>query len=654
MFSLHYLTHAVCLGVIAILVRQYMLLNSELLASKGRQLYLNGFSSEKDEQSSENIISQFESNSISNDNTDPNKDRRSTVGVAGTSVWCSSSKETNRICQFKDLCYSHAMEEFIFFLSDISILENFNQSDASTLDMSSVIGHNMNFAKITFLPAIASQGFSLDWINLTSLIFSRFKTDNLMHVFHDDIIPMHHTLQLLELSSDKKMDETFNIQLVFFDSWKDGDFDFLYELFTDVKPLHKTDFQHVQRHDMTCFRKAYLGISKTTVWYDYGFRYPQTPVKPIEITSFHVRRTFSHIAKKLNISTEQSNEKPYLVMVSRSTNRLILNEFELSMSIIRETGMRIVTVNLERQDFKEVLRIISRSAGMIGIHGSLLILSLALKPGSILIELYPYAVNPDNYTPYRTLSELPGMHIVYKTWSNKDAKNTVGHPDWSSFLGGISHLPEIEQKEIMQQTDVPRHLCCEDASWLYHIYQDTRVDIPVVTEIVVQAVREAETVEKKLETNIKIPPSEVRSVYCRRQESSIQLSWKPPWNLPYLQYGEVFYEVIRRYGGDEDNVLFIIKDTKYEMLDLQPNEPVHIWIRCVSDRQQGPFVKQTEKKLGKKSRAKKPLKFALVDIRFIYRKRTKNTVLTSIYSSATNFADSSATSDCNLQYCEDV
>lgn len=584
MFSLHYFTYAVCLALIAVLVWQYIQLKSEYerLKDKGRPLYLNQSLSEAEVKYDGNL--RFQSETISKSH---NRASRNTAMIEGTSVWCSSNKESNRICQFKDLCYRYASDEFLFFLGDGSIFENFNQSDAGTLGMSSIDGHNMHFAKIVFLPGISSQNFSLNWINQTSLIFSRFKADNLMHVFHDDIIPMHHTLQLLELSSEKHIFDKFNIQLAFFDDWKGGDFDFLYELFTRNKSIHKTD---LEGNDVTCFRKAYLGISKTTVWYDYGFHHPQAPVEHIKASSSHIRRTFYYISDKLNISTELLDESPYLVMVSRTTNRQILNEFELAMSLIRETGMRILTVNLERQDFEEVLRIISQSVGLIGVHGSLLILMLALKPGSILIELYPYAINPQNYTPYRTLSTLPGMDIVYKAWSNKNPKDTVGHPDWSSHHGGIGHLPESQQIQIVKQTDVPKHLCCDDPSWLYHIFQDTKVDIPTVTQLVLDSLKEADALKKEFKSELKVPPSAVTDIHCRRVDASIQLSWKPPWNLPYIQNGEMLYEVIRKYGNDEDNVLYLIKDTKYKMVDSKPNEEVHIWIRCVLDHQYSAFV----------------------------------------------------------------
>lgn len=45
-----------------------------------------------------------------------------------------------------------------------------------------------------------------------------------------------------------------------------------------------------------------------------------------------------------------------------------------------------------------------------------------LPPGSVLLELYPFAVPSENYTPYRTMSQLPGMNLVYRAWENTHEK----------------------------------------------------------------------------------------------------------------------------------------------------------------------------------------------------------------------------------------
>ena len=49
-------------------------------------------------------------------------------------------------------------------------------------------------------------------------------------------------------------------------------------------------------------------------------------------------------------------------------------------------------------------------------HGSILALAMFLPPRSAVVELFPYGVPPQDYTPYRTLAELPHMQLAYGAW----------------------------------------------------------------------------------------------------------------------------------------------------------------------------------------------------------------------------------------------
>lgn len=50
----------------------------------------------------------------------------------------------------------------------------------------------------------------------------------------------------------------------------------------------------------------------------------------------------------------------------------------------------------------------------IGLHGSILAMAMFLPMGALLVELYPYAVPADNYTPYKTMANLDGMFCALK------------------------------------------------------------------------------------------------------------------------------------------------------------------------------------------------------------------------------------------------
>lgn len=110
-------------------------------------------------------------------------------------------------------------------------------------------------------------------------------------------------------------------------------------------------------------------------------------------------------------------------------------------------------------------------------HGSVLIMSLFMPRRSVLIELYPYAVPPEGYTPYKTLAGLKGMNLVYRPWKNTHKENNIPHPDRDMYHGGLVHLSDDERRKIEETLTVPPHVCCTDPYWLFRIYQDTKVEV---------------------------------------------------------------------------------------------------------------------------------------------------------------------------------
>jgi hypothetical protein len=74
------------------------------------------------------------------------------------------------------------------------------------------------------------------------------------------------------------------------------------------------------------------------------------------------------------------------------------------------------------------------------------------------------------------------------------------------------------------QMEVPSHLCCEDPSWLYHIFQDTYVSVSAVLDLILSALQETSAIWAR--TNSSFPsvtlPGPPTNVQCRvkRKEAS--------------------------------------------------------------------------------------------------------------------------------------
>ncbi|KCV69136.1 hypothetical protein H696_04551 [Fonticula alba] len=217
-----------------------------------------------------------------------------------------------------------------------------------------------------------------------------------------------------------------------------------------------------------------------------------------------------------------------ILILGRSRDRRILNEIQLTEELARETGLCVAVLRLENVPFFNVSSLksfMTRLAGariIVAMHGAALALAalaqapsaasheqehqpggwlveatlrdhllleaasmaaspvqhprgprLPTTPGGV-IELFPFGVQPENYTPYMHECRIAGC--IYRAWANSDRRASVPHPKRAPLKGGIVHLPPAEQRNIEQATAVPPHICCSDPTWLYKIYQDTIVD----------------------------------------------------------------------------------------------------------------------------------------------------------------------------------
>ena len=177
-----------------------------------------------------------------------------------------------------------------------------------------------------------------------------------------------------------------------------------------------------------CFEDAIIGNSKDGIWYDYRFYDdPQGPIsknltgKFAQDAADYLRDYYQlknakqfkdqgaakeNQTKKRNDSHKISMDY-YISIFSRTQDRLILNEQEMMKELDRAFGLPVKLVQLENLKFNEIIDIMSRTVISVGLHGSILIFAMFMPSDSILIEMFPYAVPGENYSPYQTLSWLP-------------------------------------------------------------------------------------------------------------------------------------------------------------------------------------------------------------------------------------------------------
>ncbi|XP_056387412.1 protein O-linked-mannose beta-1,4-N-acetylglucosaminyltransferase 2 [Hyla sarda] len=509
----------------------------------------------------------------------------------GTKMVCTGRMHTDRVCRFESLCYSTEAEEFVFFHSNSSFMLpslGSRRFQPALLDLSSVDDHNTQYFNFVELPAAALKFMPKPvFVPDVALIMNRFNPDNLMHVFHDDLLPLYYTMQQF---SDLDMDS----RLFFMEGWGEGSHFDLYKLMSNKQPLLKEQLKSLGR--LLCFTKSYVGLTKISTWYQYGFVQPQGPKANILVSGNEIRHFSKFVLEKMNISSNKSAPEDYIVLFSRTMNRLILNEAELLLALAQEFQMKTITVSLEDHSFADILRLIRNASMLVSMHGAQLVMSLFLPKGAAVVELFPYGVNPDHYTPYKTLATLPGMELQYVAWQNREVANTIAYPDRPWEQGGIIHLDPSEQERIKKSKEVPRHLCCRNPEWLFRIYQDTKVDVSSLIQVIRSVVKTKSGSRKQKWAN-ELYPGKVRESRCQAASSEasvmkLSVSWHIPWNLKYLKVRDVKYEVWIQEQGENTYMPHILSYQNHTFSEnIKPSTTYLVWIRCIFNKTLlGPFA----------------------------------------------------------------
>ncbi|KFM73767.1 putative glycosyltransferase AGO61, partial [Stegodyphus mimosarum] len=334
------------------------------------------------------------------------------ISTIYSSVFCRGSNHTDRLCHFRNLCYEPKSETFLVFHQSNSVISGVphDRFDPALADFSSVADHNTQYFNYVDLPASAAQNFNISYIKGHSLMFRRFNPENLMHVFHDDLLPAFLTLkELCQIGVGMSCKDVF---LTFADGRSSGPYADLYNKFLNDAPLY---LKSLSSENLHCIQNVYIGLNKLTTWYHYGFKEPQGPLKKPFTGIYSVILEFrNYFIEQFNLNPK--DKKPLAMLLTRKHNRRILNENEVMKTLQMYSDLETCIMNLENHSVLEVIKIVLQSKIIVGMHGSLLVVSLFLEPNSVIIELFPFGVNPDLSTPYKTLANIPGLKLIYLSW----------------------------------------------------------------------------------------------------------------------------------------------------------------------------------------------------------------------------------------------
>jgi protein O-mannose beta-1,4-N-acetylglucosaminyltransferase len=81
--------------------------------------------------------------------------------------------------------------------------------------------------------------------------------------------------------------------------------------------------------------------------------------------------------------TAKQNETNLIIILSRTQNRLILNEEELRHKLSTEYGYEAIFVRNEDHSFAEQIALLRRARIVLAMHGSILVMTMFCRRGNV-------------------------------------------------------------------------------------------------------------------------------------------------------------------------------------------------------------------------------------------------------------------------------
>ena len=524
--------------------------------------------------------------------------------LPASSVYCQGTAKVDRICKIHNLYYYPERNLYFIVLSRESVLHNvpdFEGRKPALIEMVTIENHSVFYWDYEEAVPETFEDSLVNIVEKQTFMFSRFHMGNIMHTLHDDILGLYHTMkQHAARNTTEGLPEYASFSLdhyiQFYDDYPRATYSHLFELLTDHPLRYKSDLLQ-DRQQLTCFEEIIVGNSKKTTWYQYGFFEPQGPIKDKQVDGNHVRQAADFIKYRLGLVDSQAQpvppQKQFLSVFSRTKNRIVLNEDDLLKSLSRQYDLTGTFVRMEDMDFKTQVKTMMNTKVAVGMHGSILIMGMFLNPGSVLIECYPYAVPSENYTPYRTMAGLPGMDIAYRAWENKYEDANIMYPDRGSYEGGLTELSKEERQKVLDTKTVPSHLCCTSPYWLFRIYQDTKINVPEVSSLIREALKDADNklVEwKNYSPALKptyIDGATVRCTAVAKDDKivGVRITWKAPWNGVRVEEYNVWEHLAFTETSTKTTFAYLTSPKYVDGADIG------VYVRTVSDNgaTKGPY-----------------------------------------------------------------
>lgn len=465
-----------------------------------------------------------------------------------SSVWCVLDSTGNHMCKFTNVAYNVSTDSLDFYLDDKSVIHGLKTyQDFQNIELSSVKGHNKFFADVSIDLGLREHCTTM-YEKVVAM--ARLKSDNLMHVIHDDLLPLFVTLErLCGGQEDSWYLCSRDFRILFMDENGPGPYSFLYNIFSNHDFILRKDIS-----SSICMKELHAGLNLESVWYQYGFVKPRGPLNEHFFNEATLLRFKHFVLHRLGITTANTGQSKRAVILRRVMSRKVLNVEKVVEYVQKVYGdsMQCIIVDVTVENTKELLEVIIDARVVIGMHGAEMILTLFTPSNATVIELFPYGVISDVVSFLKPLETIG--HFSYVEWTNKDLKLSVRHPEYPPMLGGLDHLPPADKARITKslQDPVTEVYCCNNPKFLHLMYQDTKVS-DTLRDAMQQAVR---LLKSHRQSYVWCYPARLRRSNCSITDTTVDLSWLPPNNV---DPATVEYRIVMLL--DADKIEFVTRQT---------------------------------------------------------------------------------------------
>ena len=170
-------------------------------------------------------------------------------------------------------------------------------------------------------------------------------------------------------------------------------------------------------------------------------------------------------------SVPRRSRRPHVLFISRDSGlRRLINQAEL-VSQLQQMPLDVSLVSFDNMSFADQLRHVSQADALVTVHGAALAHTMFLRPGSFVVEIFPYEFRK---TVYLNIARM--MDVRYLRWQSRELNHSVFHWEYVER----NRFTSLPQERVKSLPIIWNNMDSKN----YWRNQDLLVDIPALQQVV--------------------------------------------------------------------------------------------------------------------------------------------------------------------------